>query len=78
MRYAQILGTGSYLPARRMSNEDISKIVDTSDEWIAERTGIRARHLAAAGEQTSDLAVQAARAARYRFIFEKCKALFRV
>ena len=63
MRYAQILGTGSYLPARRMSNEDISKIVDTSDEWIAERTGIRARHLAAAGEQTSDLAVQAARAA---------------
>ena len=63
MQYAQILGTGSYLPARRMSNDDISKIVDTSDEWITERTGIKARHIAAPGEQTSDLALQAARAA---------------
>ncbi len=63
MPHAQILGTGSYLPARRMTNDDISRLVDTSDEWIAERTGIRARHIAAAGEQSSDLAVQAARAA---------------
>lgn len=63
MHYAHILGTGSYLPARRMSNDDISRMVDTSDAWITERTGIKARHIAAAGEQTSDLAVQAARAA---------------
>ena len=60
MPYARIIGTGSYLPARRMTNDDLSKIVDTSDEWIATRTGIRARHIAAPEEQTSDLAVQAA------------------
>lgn len=63
MHYAHIIGTGSYLPARRMSNDDISRIVDTSDAWITDRTGIKARHIAAVGEQTSDLAVQAARAA---------------
>jgi len=58
-----ILGCGSYLPARVMTNDDLAKIVDTSDEWIQERTGIRSRHIAAEGEFTSDLAVQAARAA---------------
>ena len=58
-----VLGCGSYLPARRVSNEDLTKIVDTSDEWIVQRTGIRARHIAADGELTSDLAVAAARAA---------------
>lgn len=63
MLYAHILGTGSYLPVRRMSNDDLSKIVDTSDEWITSRTGIKARHIAAENEQTSDLAVRAARAA---------------
>ncbi|PIT26595.1 3-oxoacyl-ACP synthase, partial [Snodgrassella communis] len=63
MLNAHILGTGSYLPARRLSNDDLSKIVDTSDEWIATRTGIRARHIAAENEQTSDLAVAAAQAA---------------
>lgn len=63
MPYARVLGTGSYLPARRITNDDLSKIVDTSDEWITERTGIKARHIAAADEETSDLAVQAACAA---------------
>lgn len=60
MTYARILGCGSYLPARRMSNDELAQIVDTSDEWIQTRTGIKARHIAAEGEQSSDLAVQAA------------------
>lgn len=63
MLNAHILGTCSYLPMRRMSNDDLSKIVDTSDEWITSRTGIKARHIAAENEQTSDLAVKAAQAA---------------
>ena len=63
MLHAHILGTGGYLPVRRVSNEDLSKIVDTSDEWITSRTGIKARHIAAQDEQTSDLAVKAAQAA---------------
>ncbi|WP_029012992.1 beta-ketoacyl-ACP synthase III [Niveispirillum irakense] len=58
-----ILGCGSYLPARVMTNEDLTKIVDTSDEWITERTGIKSRHIAADGEKTSDLAYHAAVAA---------------
>ncbi len=58
-----ITGVGSYLPARRMSNADITKIVETTDDWIVERTGIHARHIAADDEKTSDLALHAARAA---------------
>ncbi len=58
-----VLGCGSYLPQRRVSNEDLTKIVDTSDEWIVQRTGIEARHIAADGEFTSDLGIAAARAA---------------
>ena len=58
-----VLGCGSYLPARLVTNDDLTKIVDTSDEWIVQRTGIRERHLAADGEMTSDLGVAAARAA---------------
>ncbi|KAB7740115.1 beta-ketoacyl-ACP synthase III [Parvibaculum sedimenti] len=58
-----VTGCGSYLPARRVTNDDLSKIVDTSDEWIVERTGIHARHLAADGELTSHMALKAARAA---------------
>jgi 3-oxoacyl-[acyl-carrier-protein] synthase-3 len=58
-----ILGTGSYAPARVMTNDDLSKIVDTSDEWIFTRTGIRQRRIAADNEATSDLATHAARAA---------------
>jgi 3-oxoacyl-[acyl-carrier-protein] synthase-3 len=52
-----IIGTGSYLPEKRVTNHDLSKYLDTSHEWIMERTGICARHLAAAGEYTSDMAV---------------------
>ena len=58
-----IEGVGSALPKRIMTNADISKIVDTSDEWIIERTGIKARHIAAEGETTRTLAVAAARKA---------------
>jgi 3-oxoacyl-[acyl-carrier-protein] synthase III len=55
-----ILGTGSYTPARVMTNDDLSRIVDTSEEWIFTRTGIRERRIAAADEATSDLAAAAA------------------
>jgi len=58
-----VLGTGSYLPAKILTNDDLTKIVDTSDEWIVQRTGIRERHIAADGELTSDLATRAAEAA---------------
>ncbi len=58
-----VRGVGSYLPAKILTNDDLSKIVDTTDEWIVERTGIRQRHQAAPGEYTSDLATLAARAA---------------
>ena len=63
MTYARILGTGSYLPERVVSNAEFEKLVETSDQWIVERTGIRERHRAAEGELTSDLAVAAARRA---------------
>ena len=58
--YARIAGTGSYLPEKVLTNDDLAKMVDTSDEWIAARTGIRERHVAAEGETTSDLGYQAA------------------
>jgi 3-oxoacyl-[acyl-carrier-protein] synthase III len=57
------VGCGSYLPARVLTNNDLACMVDTSDEWITQRTGIRERHIAAQGEVTSDLALAAARAA---------------
>ncbi|VXB69252.1 3-oxoacyl-(acyl-carrier-protein) synthase III [Luteimonas sp. 9C] len=58
--YSRIAGTGSYLPEKVLTNDDLAKFVDTSDEWIATRTGIRERHVAAEGETTSDLAFHAA------------------
>jgi len=58
-----VLGCGSYLPSRVVSNAELAASVDTSDEWIVQRTGIRQRHVAAEGELTSDLAIHAARAA---------------
>jgi 3-oxoacyl-[acyl-carrier-protein] synthase-3 len=58
-----VRGVGSYLPARTLTNAELAKQVDTSDEWIVQRTGIRERHIAAEGEKTSDLAVAAAKAA---------------
>ena len=57
---SQIVGSGSYLPARIVTNADLAATVETSDEWIVERTGIRQRHIAADGETTSDLATAAA------------------
>lgn len=59
-------GCGAYLPKRIMTNDDLSKIVDTSDDWITERTGIRERHIADDGEYTSDLGLAAAKQALER------------
>ncbi|MHB1246732.1 MAG: beta-ketoacyl-ACP synthase III [Sulfuriferula sp.] len=59
--YSRISGTGSYLPERILTNADLEKMVDTSDQWIVERTGIHERHIAADHETTSDLAFAAAR-----------------
>jgi 3-oxoacyl-[acyl-carrier-protein] synthase-3 len=58
--YSRIIGTGSYLPARVLTNAELEKQIETTSEWIVERTGIRERHIAAEGELTSDLAQQAA------------------
>ncbi len=58
-----VVGVGSYLPERRVTNADLEKMVDTTDEWIVKRTGIRSRHLAAEGETTSMLATKAAQRA---------------
>jgi 3-oxoacyl-[acyl-carrier-protein] synthase-3 len=61
--YSRITGTGSYLPEKILTNADLEKLVDTSDEWIRSRTGIHQRHVAAEGETTTDLAEHAARRA---------------
>lgn len=63
MSYSRISGTGGYLPEKVLSNNDLARMVDTSDEWIRERTGIRKRHIAGPDETTCDLAEHAARAA---------------
>jgi len=63
MMRSVIIGTGAYLPEHILTNEALSERVDTSDEWIRERTGITQRHIAAEGETTSDLATQAAKLA---------------
>ena len=58
-----VMGCGAYLPGKTVTNSDLAGLVDTSDEWIAQRTGIRERHIAEEGETTSDLALAATRAA---------------
>ena len=63
MRRSHLIATGAYLPTNIVRNDDLAETVDTSDEWIVERTGIRQRHLAADGELTSDLAVAASKQA---------------
>ncbi|USG60062.1 ketoacyl-ACP synthase III [Sneathiella marina] len=63
MRRSVITATGSYLPKRILTNAELSEMVDTTDEWIVARSGIKQRHIAAEGELTSDLATHAARAA---------------
>jgi 3-oxoacyl-[acyl-carrier-protein] synthase-3 len=61
--YARIIGTGRYLPEKVLTNKDLEQMVETSDQWIQERTGIRQRHVAAEGQTTCDLAEMAARQA---------------
>jgi len=61
--YARIVGTGSYLPEKLVTNNDLAKLVDTNDEWIVSRTGIRERHYAAENESASDLALIASQRA---------------
>src|SRR3982751_6844792 len=61
--HSRVVGTGSYLPEKILTNDDLSELVDTSDEWIVTRTGIRERHIAADDESASDLAVLASRRA---------------
>jgi 3-oxoacyl-[acyl-carrier-protein] synthase III len=63
MSYSRIVGTGSHLPARVMSNDEFARRLETSDAWIRERTGIRSRHIADESQTSSDLALQAAHAA---------------
>ena len=63
LRPAHIVGTGSYVPERVLSNADLEKMVDTTDEWITTRTGIKERRIAAPEQCTSDMAVEAARRA---------------
>jgi len=61
--FIHVIGTGSYVPSKVLTNHDLEKMVDTSDEWITTRTGIKERRVAAKDEATSDLAIQAARRA---------------
>ena len=63
MTYSKIIGTGSYLPEKIVTNKDLEKLVDTTDEWIVERTGIRERRAAAEHETTGDFCEGAARKA---------------
>ncbi|HUN00672.1 MAG TPA: 3-oxoacyl-ACP synthase, partial [Halothiobacillus sp.] len=63
MIHSRITGTGSYLPERILTNQELEQMVETSDLWIRERTGIEQRHIAAKGQLTSDLAEPAARRA---------------
>jgi 3-oxoacyl-[acyl-carrier-protein] synthase-3 len=63
MTYSRIIGTGSFLPEKVMTNQDLEKFVDTSDQWIQDRTGIKQRHIAGKNETTGDLAEKAARRA---------------
>jgi len=66
MKYARITGWGKYAPEKVLTNQDLERMVDTNDEWIVTRTGIRERHIAAKGETTSDISVKAAQQALER------------
>ena len=63
MMYSKVIGTGSYFPEKMLTNQDLERMVDTSDEWIRTRTGIAQRHIAADDEMASDLALKASREA---------------
>ena len=66
-----VLGCGSYLPQKVLTNAELAARIDTSDEWIVQRTGIRQRHVAAEGEFTSHLAIKAARAALHHAVVSR-------
>ena len=72
MRRSVIAGCGAYLPEQVITNAQLAKTVDTTDEWITSRTGIQQRHVAAEGEKTSDLAIEAARSALASADIEAC------
>ena len=74
MTFARIAGTGGYLPERIVTNTELEKLVDTSDEWIRERSGIERRHIAADNETSSDMAVAAARAITQPEILSRTRA----
>jgi len=63
MKYARLMGTGGYVPERVLTNDELAEKIDTSDEWIRQRAGIRSRHIVADGQSTTDMAEQAARQA---------------
>jgi 3-oxoacyl-[acyl-carrier-protein] synthase III len=63
MKHSRIMGTGSYLPERILTNAELERSIDTTDEWIFSRTGIRERHIVAEGQYTSDMALEAAKKA---------------
>jgi len=63
MKHSRIAGTGSYLPERILTNAELERTIDTTDEWIFTRTGIRERHIVAEGQHTSDMALEAAKEA---------------
>jgi 3-oxoacyl-[acyl-carrier-protein] synthase-3 len=75
VRRSRIIGCGSYLPERLVTNEDLTQMVDTSDDWIRQRTGILQRHLAADGEKCSDLAIAASRSAIERAGIDPARGL---
>ncbi|MEK6256320.1 MAG: 3-oxoacyl-ACP synthase, partial [Chloroflexota bacterium] len=62
-RYGNIVGWGKHVPSKVLTNADLAKIVDTTDEWIVSRTGIHERHVVEEGEHTSTMAIEAGRAA---------------
>ena len=68
--HVHLIGTGAYIPSHTLTNFDLSRMVETSDEWITTRTGIKERHVAAKHEATSDLAIPAARRALLASNFE--------
>lgn len=68
-----IVSTGSYLPDKNLTNQDLEKIVDTTDDWIVQRTGIRERHIAAPDQPTSDMAIRAAERALQSFRTDCCR-----
>ena len=71
MRRSSILGVGSYLPKKLLTNNELALTLDTSDEWIIKRTGIKQRHIAASDEMTSDMAVNAAKSAFHDACIDK-------